>query len=150
MENLLLTQDFTSPQTEKSVSGLLPVQFVSPQFVCIVVLKNGRWVDEFLDATNLQINRGRNEVRWLPGQEASLAPPFSNLRSSGNKCTVLQNVRVTLLGLFGALVIIRRPRSTSAPPKVIWRRGNCASLPLRYAPADWTIMQRVKSYRRIR
>ena len=42
MENLLLTQDFTSLQNEneKTVSGLLPVQFVSPQFVCIVGLQH--------------------------------------------------------------------------------------------------------------
>jgi len=42
VENLLLTQDFTSLQheNEKPVSGLLPVQFVSPQFVRIVVLQH--------------------------------------------------------------------------------------------------------------
>jgi len=42
MENLLLTQDFTSLQSEneKTVSGLLPMRFVSAQFVCIVVLQH--------------------------------------------------------------------------------------------------------------
>ena len=42
MENLLLTQDLTSLQNEneKPVSGLLPVQFVSQHFVCIVVLEH--------------------------------------------------------------------------------------------------------------
>jgi len=42
MENLLLTQDFTSLQNEnkKTVSGLLPVQFVSPQFDYVVVLQH--------------------------------------------------------------------------------------------------------------
>jgi len=52
MENLLLTQDFTSLQNEneKTVSGLLPVRFVSPQcvymqFTCIVVLQHkSEWV----------------------------------------------------------------------------------------------------------
>jgi len=39
----------------------------------------------------------RNEVRWRPGQEASLAPPYSNLRRFGGKCTVLMNVLVTSL-----------------------------------------------------
>jgi len=40
MENVLLTQYFRSlkNENEKTVSGLLPVQFVSSQFVCIVVL----------------------------------------------------------------------------------------------------------------
>jgi len=71
--------------------------------------------------------QGRNEVRWRPGQDASLAPPFSNLRSSGNQCTVLKNVRVTLLGFlapsqsFGAPTVFQRPQSDLAP-------GNCAPL----------------------
>jgi len=46
--------------------------------------------------------QGCNEVRWLPGQEASLEPPCSNLRSFERKCAVLKKVLVTLLGLFGA------------------------------------------------
>jgi len=58
MENLELTQDFTSLQNEneKSVSGLLPVQFVSPQYeyVSIVGLQHkGEWI--FLDGTNLLV-----------------------------------------------------------------------------------------------
>jgi len=42
MEILSLTQDFAILQNEKEkpVSWLLPVQFVSPQFVCIVVLQH--------------------------------------------------------------------------------------------------------------
>jgi len=53
--------------------------------------------------------QGRNEIRWCQGQETSLAPPWSNLRSFGSKCTVLKKVWVTLLGRIGA------PRSDSAP-----------------------------------
>jgi len=56
------------------------------------------------------MQQGRNEVRWCPGQEASLAPPCSNLMSFGSKCTVLKKVLLTLLGHFGA------SRSDSAPP----------------------------------
>jgi len=47
MENLQLTQDFTSLkyENEKPVSGLLLVQFVSPQYVCIVGLQHkGEWM----------------------------------------------------------------------------------------------------------
>jgi len=47
MENVWLTQDFTSlkNENEKQVSGLLPVQFVSPQYVCIVGLQHkGEWM----------------------------------------------------------------------------------------------------------
>ena len=52
--------------------------------------------------------------------------------------------------------IFWRPRNHAVPsqyfsaPRVIRRTGNCAPLPLRYAPADWTIMQRVKCYRCLR
>jgi len=56
-----------------------------------------------------------NEVRWRPGQETSLAPPCSNLRSFESKSTVLKKVLVTLLGLFSA------PCSHSVPPAVIRR-----------------------------
>ena len=45
--------------------------------------------------------QGRNEVRWRLGRETSLAPPCSNLRFFGNKCTVLKKVLMTLLWLFG-------------------------------------------------
>jgi len=94
-------------------------------------------------------NQGRNEVRWRPGQDASLAPPYSNLRSFGSECTVLKNVRVTLLGFVGNPQSFGPPQWFSASI-VIRRPGNCASLPLRYTPADWTIMLRVKSYRCLR
>jgi len=59
--------------------------------------------------------QGRNEVRWRPGQETSLAPPCSNLRSFGSNCTVLKKVFVAFLGVFGAPTVIRCP-------------GNCAPL----------------------
>jgi len=47
--------------------------------------------------------QGRNEVRWRPGQEVNLAPPWSNMKSFGSKCTVLKKVLVTFLGLFDPL-----------------------------------------------
>jgi len=119
-------------QGAKVVSGL---------FCCWSVLHNNNI------ATNLQrfiswrfaclwlLNKVRNEVRWRPGQEASLAAPCSNLRSFGSKCTVLKNAFVTLLGLFGA------PRSHSTLPAVIWRPHSdsapgelCPPFSLRYAP----------------
>jgi len=68
-------------------------------------------------------SQGRNQVRWRPGQEAILAPPCSNLKSFRSKCTVLMKVLVTMLGLLGAPIVIRRsgivppwpPRSTPVP-----------------------------------
>jgi len=35
---------------------------------------------------------GRTDVRWHSGQETSLAPPCSNPRSFGGKCTALKKV----------------------------------------------------------
>jgi len=82
-------------------------------------------------ALAMSYSQGRNEVRWRPAKEASLASPRSNLRSFGSICSVLTTVLVILLGLFGAL------RSHSAAPIVIQQRpGNCAPLPpVRYASA---------------
>jgi len=58
--------------------------------------------------------QGRNEVRWRPGQEASLSTPCSNLRYFGSKCSVLKKVLVTILGLFGAPIVTRRPGNRTA------------------------------------
>jgi len=53
--------------------------------------------------------QGRNEARWRPGQEASLAPSCSNLWSFRSKCSVLKKVLVTWLRLFGGHTVIRSP-----------------------------------------
>jgi len=53
-------------------------------------------------------------------KQLSLAPPCSNLRSFGSKCTVLKKVLVTLLGLGSA------PHSHPAP-------GELCLLPRHYA-----------------
>ena len=78
----------------------------------------------------------RNEVRWRPGQEASLALPCSNLRSFGTKCTVLKKVLVTLLGLFGT------PRSDSTPPYGFGARELCPLDPPSLRP--WVELFRTK------
>jgi len=44
---------------------------------------------------NSQMQAGRIGVRWRSGEEASLAPPCSNLRSFESKCIVLKKVLVT-------------------------------------------------------
>jgi len=75
--------------------------------------------------------QGRNEVRWRPGHEASLAPPCSKLRS------------------FEANVLCWRKYlwqcwDFSASAAVIWRlqvtrrRGIASPCPLRYAPGPET------------
>ena len=78
-------------------------------------------------------DQGRIEVRWHPGQEASLAPPYLNLRSFGSKCTELKKVLVTLLRPFGAPTVIQRPLQWFGA------RGIVPPLPTpRYAPATNT------------
>ena len=46
--------------------------------------------------------QGRIEVRCRLGQETSLAPPCSKLRSFGSKCAALTKKLTPLLGFFGA------------------------------------------------
>jgi len=60
-----------------------------------------------------------------PGQEANSEPPRSHLSSFGKKLTVLKNVRVTLLGLFGATC------SDSAPGEL------CPLAPASLRPWAW-------------
>jgi len=68
-----------------------------------------------LDNRDLQ---GRNEVKVRLGQETSLAPQCSTLRSFGNKCTVLKSAR-DIVVTFWSPMVIPRPR-------------NCAPLPPGY------------------
>jgi len=56
--------------------------------------------------------QGRNEVRWLSGQETSLAPQRSNLTSFGSKCTVEEST-CDNVGNFW------RPCSGSAPGELL-------------------------------
>jgi len=70
----------------------------------------------------MSLQQGCNEVRLRPGQEASLAPPCSNVMSFGRKFTVLKKVIVKLLGNFGgpsrhlaSPAVIRRPHNDPAP-----------------------------------
>jgi len=64
-----------------------------------------------------------------PGARCKFGAPFSNLRSSGSKYTVSKKVRVTLLEIFGAPAIIRRPYSISAPPELFGTRVIAPSSP---------------------
>jgi len=70
--------------------------------------------------------QGLNEVKWRSGQEASLAPAYSNLSSFTSTFTVLQKVFVTLLGFSAPPTVIRHPQSDLVPGELC---------PLRYAPA---------------
>jgi len=78
MESLLLTQYFTSlrNENEKPVSGLLPVQFVSPQFVCIVLLQHkSEWMG-FLTELISKIDRGVTRLDGARGKMQVWRPHF--------------------------------------------------------------------------
>jgi len=91
-----------------------------------------------------------NEFRLRPEQEASLSPPILEPEVFRQQMYCIEECVCDIVGIFW------RPRNHSAPlqylsaPRVIPRPGNCAPLSLRYAPADWTIIQRAKSYRCLR
>jgi len=88
----------------------------------------------FFISPRISLTQERKNVRWRPGQKASLAPSYSNLRSLGSECTVLKKLYVTLLWLFGA------PRSHSTPSEcfgasIVNRRpGNCGPFPSLITP----------------
>jgi len=67
----------------------------------------------------LPVQQGRNEDRWHPVQEATLAPPCSNLRS----LYCIEECTCGNVGIFGAPIVIRRP-------------SNCAPLPLSLRPCS--------------
>jgi len=63
----------------------------------------------------LPVQQRRNEVRCRPGQETTLAPPVFNLRFYGSNFTVLKEVFVTLLEIFGAPIMISVPGELLPP-----------------------------------
>ena len=72
-------------------------------------------------------SHGRNEVRLRPGQETSLAPPCSNLRSFASKCAVEEST-------CDIVVTFRHPPQSFSAPIVIRRPENCATLPTLVTP----------------
>jgi len=66
--------------------------------------------------------QGRNEVTWSPGQEASLAPPCSNLKSFGSKCAVEKST-------CDIVEPFRRPSHSFGAPTVIRPLVNYVPLP---------------------
>jgi len=84
-----------------------------------------------------------------PGARSKFGAPIFEPEVFRKQMYCIEECTCDIIGIFW------RPRSHSPPrsiqrPRVIRRPGNCAPLPLCYAPADWTIMQRVKSCRCLR
>ena len=102
-----------------------------------------KWVDGFLDGIDLQVDRGVTSLDGARGKMQVWRPHF---RTWG---LPEANVLYWRMYLWHCWDFLAPPQYFSAPT-VIRRPGNCALLPLRYAPADWTTMQRLKRYRRLR
>ena len=77
------------------------------------------------------VTQGRTEIRWRPGKEKSLAPPCSNLRSFGSKCTILKKK-------------LRHFWNFSAPPSESAPGVLCPPCPPRYTPGV-TLRDKVRS-----
>ena len=105
-----------------------------------------RWVDQFLDGTDIQIDRGVTRLDGAWGKKQVWRPHF---RTWGLPETNALYWRMYVWHCWA----FWRPRNHSAPPqyfsapRVIWPRVIAPPLPHRYPPVDWTIMQRVKSYK---
>ena len=72
-------------------------------------------------------HQGRNEVKWRPGQDTSLAPLCSNLSSFGSKCAVEEST-------WDIVETFLRPRSDSAPHNDLAPGGLCPPSPLSLRP----------------
>ena len=112
--NAVLRELDCSAVTKRELSETTKLSVFKSIFVPILTCGHESWVTTERMLTQVQasemgflrrlhgVTPGRTEVRWRPGKEKSLAPPFSNLRSLGSKCTVLKKIIVTFLELFGA------------------------------------------------
>jgi len=111
--NVFLDELYRSVVTKRELSNTTKLSVFKSVFVPILTYGPESWVMTKRILTQVQapemgflrshgVTQGCIDVRWHPGQEASLAPPCSNLRSFGSKSTVLKKTLATLLGLFGA------------------------------------------------
>ena len=141
----LLTQNFTSLQNVKRKTSFRAIaNAVRESAVCLHrSFATYKWVDGFHDGTDLQIDRG---VTRLDGARGKMQVRRPHFRARG---LPEANVLYWRMYVWHCWDFLAPPQHFSAP-RVIWYPGNCSTLPLRYAPADWTLMQRVKSYRHLR
>jgi len=79
-------------------------------------------------------SQGRNEVTWRPGQEASLAPPYSHLRSFGSKCIEESRLTCDIVRTFRCSSQSFCAPCSDLAPHSIRRSGNCVPLPLSLRP----------------
>jgi len=63
----------------------------------------------------MYVTQGRNEV---PGKKQVWRPPMFEPEVFGSKCTVLKKLLVTMLGNFGALIVICHPEDCPPCPLV--------------------------------
>jgi len=141
MENLELTQDFRSLQSEKPVPNLLSVQslrplrsvqrlhhsFATPKWMNFLweqmtLIESYCSVLKGTSVATFVCKQGRNEgatfvrgVLRVDRTQGILAPPCSNLRSFGSKSTLLKST-CYIIGAFLRLPQLSgAPRSDSAP-----------------------------------
>ena len=112
--------------TSRSPTGLLFSNCPTSNSASAAHSRSSQNKDDKLTAkdilTSLSTRQGRSEVRRPPGQEASLAPTCSNLRSFGTECTGIEESACDIIGTFrcphshlAPFTVIRRPHSDSAP-----------------------------------
>ena len=145
---LVTDSRFCKPPKWKRKTGFSAIaSAVRESAVCLYrSFATWRWVDEFLDATNLQIDRGVTRLDGAWGKKQVWRPHFLTWGLPETN-VVYWRMYVWHCWAFW------RPRNHSAPPqyfstpRVIWPRVIETPLPHRCAPVDWTIIQRVKSYK---
>jgi len=67
-----------------------------------------------INTINNSCTQGHNEVRWRPGQEASLAPPMFETEVCRKLMYCIEGSTCDIVGTF------QRPHSHSASPAVLW------------------------------
>ena len=120
--NAVLREFYWSVVRKRELSNTAKLSVFKSVVVPILTYGHAFWVMTERISTQVQapnmgflrrvhgVTEGLTEVRLRPGQETSLALPYSNLRSFGSKCSALKKKLATSAGTFWRLPVIRRPR----------------------------------------
>jgi len=120
--NAVLREFYWSVVRKRELSNTAKLSVFKSVVVPILTYGHAFWVMTERISTQVQapnmgflrrvhgVTEGLTEVRLRPGQETSLALPYSNLRSFGSKCSALKKKLATSAGTLWRLPVIRRPR----------------------------------------
>jgi len=130
--NAVLCELYRYVATKRELSNTAKLSVFKLVFVPILTYGHESWVmaerifkssasgRDGIFAKSPQCDKGAYRDWWHRGQETSLAPPGSNLRSFGRKCTALKKKTCDIVGTFGCSSVSRPGDCAPLVTPLVW------------------------------